>query len=394
MKIYIIFIILLCGVSLGLNAYIWTSPHFSANPERICFECKDPLGTTSFLKLGEQYYHPYHLYCESCSLRIRTGYELEGEKPYHPICLKQKNKVLCSLCKKSLTLPYREREQSFFHESCFEDLEKTLCEHCHHPLEGSYWKYDQKAYHLACFRDHIALRCDVCEEPMLEEYSRNYWNAFHQKHRDLPQCSICSRCICQAITSGGTVYPDKRHICRLCETTAVTTSDQIQACLEELRPQLLTFGLPLKTKELPIELVWSNELQEKAKFWATPNIQGLTVSETRTQGEIRDVRFKIYILNGLEKTFFKSVLVHELVHVWVKENTDRLVERPLEEGFAHFISALWLKTQKTKLSDYLLYQLQINPDPIYGEGLRRVTKAVEETSQAEVMRKILHQGKF
>ena len=47
-------------------------------------------------------------------------------------------------------------------------------------------------------------------------------NAFHPKHqKELQSCCSCDRLICEPLTGGGRIYPDKRPVCNICFKTAI-----------------------------------------------------------------------------------------------------------------------------------------------------------------------------
>lgn len=356
--------------------------------QKKCAECSERVDS-SFISFQSKNYHSYHFYCHYCSQVISASYEEEANAPYHPICLKKKHDIRCSYCQQALQNHYREEAEKIYHPECWEEIQKTACDYCQKNLTGKYFIFERKKYHQSCFVEHIAPRCAVCEEALLEGYLTNYWYAFHKFHQDLPECSNCHRLIVPNVTQGGKEYSDQRPICNLCFSQAVTTEEQVEQIYQEIQKQMVDFGLSIKTQNLPIHLVFQPELKKRAKFIYTPRLQGLTESQVWITGEKKQYQFTISILYGLEENLFRSVLIHELGHVWTKENRESPLPREIEEGFANYLSLRLLETRKNEMSQYFQHLLKINPDPVYGEGFRTVNKYIQQWGWSFFLKKII-----
>jgi len=85
----------------------------------------------------------------------------------------------------------------------------------------------------------------------------------------------------------------------------------------------------------------------------------------------------IYILDYLPKILFQSILIHEMTHIWLRQN-NFITNLKEEEGFCNLVSSYFLKNEQSKFSSILLKSLFENSDTIYGNGYRLMNKKLEE----------------
>ena len=97
----------------------------------------------------------------------------------------------------------------------------------------------------------------------------------------------------------------------------------------------------------------------------------------------------VLVLTGLPRDLTSSILAHEAFHVWCSLSRRMPTHLPLEveEGLAQLMSAKFVTSRLEHeganavcteeapwahlLLRYLSYQIETNPDPVYGEGFRR-----------------------
>ncbi len=79
-------------------------------------------------------------------------------------------------------------------------------------------------------------------------------------------------------------------------------------------------------------------------------------------------------------TLFASIMIHELMHVWIYQNGKNDSDKDLVEGSCNYISFEYLSRLNSKESEYYAEQILTDEDPIYGEGFRKVRKMVEQNS--------------
>lgn len=110
-------------------------------------------------------------------------------------------------------------------------------------------------------------------------------------------------------------------------------------------------------------------------LWQTPT--GLSVRAER-----------VVVLSGLPAPLFQAVAAHELGHVWIAaQNITRL---PLqdEEGFCELLSHAWISERGTFGRAGLLARIEESPDPIYGDGFRKM-KAFERRTNLHFLMTVL-----
>jgi hypothetical protein len=95
----------------------------------------------------------------------------------------------------------------------------------------------------------------------------------------------------------------------------------------------------------------------------------------------RVVRTKINgiaVLQALPAVLFQGVTAHELGHVWLIVHNINDLPSWAEEGFCELLAYRYYQELQTVESRYYAQGTVRNPDPIYGEGFRRV-KVLSDT---------------
>ena len=123
---------------------------------------------------------------------------------------------------------------------------------------------------------------------------------------------------------------------------------------------------------VPVQLVDLTTLKRLSRTLGQHG-QGFTASNIVTEnGKRVKVSYNIYILAGMPLIQFEAVLAHELLHVWLIEKEARLSSAQTE-GFCNLGSELVYQSAASGMSDYLLKEMQTDPDRIYGDGYRKMT---------------------
>jgi len=217
-------------------------------------------------------------------------------------------------------------------------------------------------------------QCTICLQSLGSEYSVDAWgNAFHSSHeKEGLFCHSCSRIISQGVTRGGYNYPDGRHLCSLCKITAIKEDSSVISSYQSVITQLRTVGIIQIPNAIPINLVDLNQLNKKAGNLSHAKLKGFTQIGTHINSENNtESHYTIFILNGLPKVEFKAVLAHEILHVWLANNTIQLNEE-LAEGFCNLGSYLIYTNDGTLFSQIHLQAMENDPDVIYGSGFRNM----------------------
>ena len=82
-------------------------------------------------------------------------------------------------------------------------------------------------------------------------------------------------------------------------------------------------------------------------------------------------KFTIYMLCNLSKLFFADVIAHEMLHIWQYQHRLSPPE-DLCEGFCNLGSYYVLEHIGGPEAEELMRAMNANPDPVYGEGFRKI----------------------
>lgn len=253
-----------------------------------------------------------------------------------------------------------------------------LCAYCGRPIhEASFNVHDGKPYHTTCFREHILPRCAYCDEPLIGEYLRDYWGTlFHRRHeREFPHCAYCGRLVPPAQQERGTSKSDVIR-CPVCRSTAIETREEAQEPYQRARQWVGNQGLRYNNLPLKLEIVnratLARYLNERGE--SEPHSLGATMSETRMLNRrvISTEVSGVAVLTGLPELLFQGVVVHELGHVWLVVQSVQQLPSWQEEGFCELLSYRFYSEVNTLEGRYRAENIERNPNPVYGEGFRRV----------------------
>lgn len=231
-------------------------------------------------------------------------------------------------------------------------------------------------------------QCSICLQSLKTDYSVDAWgNAFHSNHeKEGLFCHSCSRIISQGVTRGGYVYPDGRHLCSLCQITAVHEDSSILRAYRSVTAQLEAIHITKIPKAIPIKLVDLNQLNEKAGNLSHLKLKGFTHFENNLKTHSNNP-YHIYILSGLPRIEFEAVLAHEFLHVWLELNSIQLKDITAE-GFCNLGSYLIYKNDGTRFSQIHLQAMENDPDEIYGSGFRNMKSILLEIGWEKLLIKI------
>ena len=245
--------------------------------------------------------------------------------------------------------------------------------------------------------EHVGEICSICMLKFQngEKYFEDYWgNKFHSYHKaNLDQCYSCNRlihpntCTSYPHKSGGYQYRDGRFMCNFClkNDGVVFLDSDGEKILEELFneakewtidfPNIFTVKL---VSEKELTEIRHSELREGER---NPALTSLQISKKILLGGRVNIETKcdIYVLKGLQKSFFKECLAHELMHVWLFVNARFEPEPVLCEGVCNYFAYEILgKEKENKYAEFYRRLMDENPDAVYGEGFRKVKKLAEQ----------------
>ncbi len=225
-------------------------------------------------------------------------------------------------------------------------------------------------------------QCAVCGKLMLAgPIVMDLWGNPHcAKHREeYSACSACNRIVCSRLTGGGVTYPDGRIVCNLCRQTAVDTKQQAKPIVEGVARWLYERGVRFDGLVLRIDLGSAHQLRKALGDRSSPTGPGwgqvLGVIARTTEHRDGRPRRKVNgvtILSGLPRELFEGVVAHELGHAWLYLARLDNLESWAEEGFCNLLSYILHKERSTDEARHWVKALEMDPNPIYGEGFRRV----------------------
>uniref|UniRef100_A0A3P8X057 Four and a half LIM domains protein 1 n=1 Tax=Cynoglossus semilaevis TaxID=244447 RepID=A0A3P8X057_CYNSE len=147
-----------------------------------CFDCKQPIGTKSFLTKGED------VYCSGCH-----------DKKFAKKCFH---------CKQPITSGGISYQEQPWHSDCF------VCRTCRKPLaEARFTSHENNVYCVDCYKTDVAKKCHGCKNPItgfghgtnVVNYEGYAWHEY---------CFTCKRCSLSLankrfVISGDNIYcPD------------------------------------------------------------------------------------------------------------------------------------------------------------------------------------------
>jgi hypothetical protein len=89
------------------------------------------------------------------------------------------------------------------------------------------------------------------------------------------------------------------------------------------------------------------------------------------------IKHTIYVLNGIPSINIEGIIAHELMHIWITENTKNNLSDRLREGSCNFISYLYLNSQRSTKAELIIKLMEDDPDEVYGGGFRKVKSQFE-----------------
>ncbi|MCF7903681.1 MAG: protein DA1 [Candidatus Marinimicrobia bacterium] len=283
-------------------------------------------------------------------------------------------KTKCYHCGLEISDDYVMFEGKSYHKACYEEHVQLRCDHCGETIEGQFNIADGKNYHPDCYRDNILQKCDICGDPLQGRYYTDYWgNSYHLSHpRDYPECSSCGRLICESLTSGGYKLSDGRHICTICNETAVTNEYQVESSMRYVRRLLASNHISELPEHIPVSLVDQGRLKRVSSLYSDA-MKGFTDHNMNSRnGVVVSKESHIYILSDLPQTMFRAVLAHELLHVYLFDRSLDL-RSDIREGFCNLGSELVYRESASRFAKYQLVNMVESPDPDYGAGYRKMS---------------------
>jgi hypothetical protein len=177
-------------------------------------------------------------------------------------------------------------------------------------------------------------RCATCGAPL----THGYYFLRDRSERYCPDCIAtrprCDACSAPVDDQHWTLH-DGRLLCRRCHATAIFEPALARQLFDETVAAVVAqLGLSLRVG-VEFRLVDAPTLaQIRAGGAAEPGPQEKTLGLYQKQGRLR----AIFVLYGLPKLLFRTVVAHEYAHAWQGETCPLLDDDGLREGFAEWVA--------------------------------------------------------
>jgi len=204
-------------------------------------------------------------------------------------------------------------------------------------------------------------------------------------HPAVVRCLFCGRPHVEAAPAGWRPFSGPFLRCPACLVDAVETQHQARVHLPSVRRQMAEIGV-----ELPQRVRVRIVSPDPAVATAGGVLLGLTERWIGDAGRVRVTG--INIVAGLPPTHFGRAVAHEIGHAWLALNGCAQAVREVEEGVCELFAYAWLKRRRTRMAEALRAAMWASPDPVYGDGLRRVHAAARRDGIGTVLDRLLRTG--
>ena len=292
---------------------------------------------------------------------------------------------ICVECEKKIETDYIIVEGNSYHHEHFK------CAECKKPIEGEYTKSENKFFHQKCYFNEVLPKCDVCLKPLNGEFYQDIYEKKYHKYDldEFQHCDNCNRLAAPKISNGGRQLDDDRYLCNICNRNALRSEGQYQRLLTGVSNRLKNLGVNISSIPISITPVNQKKLNTISNRSGEDRIRGfckITSEHFTSGGKTKVVKnYSIYVLDNLPSIYSESTIAHELMHIWLHENTNDNHEESLEEGSCHYISYLYLKTVRSKEAEWITKLMMNDQNIIYGGGFRKVYSQFHEKPLTELL---------
>ena len=307
--------------------------------------------------------------CSYCFKKIDGQWlEVDG-KYYHP------NHFICSNCLKAITHQlFYEHDGKYYDSTCFATFITKRCDYCGKPIIDEAVNFETNTYHASCYNESVGQRCVVGGEVVTNQFFiDDRGNAVCQNHKEEAlRCNACQQFLTPVYNGGWEQLTDGRHICTQCAGTAVYEIRDANELIEEVKAELEAAGIDVDEK-YKLAFVSLQELNSKFDDYLVDHL-GVTLYQKSEMlgGLFSSKKFEIRVLYGLPRSLLRSVLAHELMHVWLFANAPQPQNQQMCEGTCQYAAYLVLQNDQTDDGRYFLDYLMKQEDEIYGEGFNKV----------------------
>ena len=218
------------------------------------------------------------------------------------------------------------------------------------------------------------MKCCICDLDITNRYYYDeYGNASHTQHNGsaIPFCFYCGRIISKKSSwSGknkkyGYQVKDKILMCGICSEDIVLHNHEVDRSVGKVLSIVSDFGFR-------IDMTGINVLAISYKEFKSRKMVGC---DGTCETFLEEKKFKaanIYVINGVPRIYFESVLAHELFHALLYQKNIKM--KSFEEAFCNIGNAVildyYITNYKSKVAKRLFDYLELNPDIYYGRNYR------------------------
>lgn len=308
----------------------------------ICSYCHKKI-EAQWIEVDGNYYHPHHFLCANCLKPI-------GER---------------------LFFVHNDR---YYDSTCFATFVTNRCDFCGKPILDEAVFLNSKTYHSSCYNESVGRRCVVCGQVVLEEFFTDLrGQAVCRAHKDnAERCSACQQFLSPKPGGSSLKLEDGRVICDWCVPSSVTDIEEANELIDEVRGELAKSGIIVK-QNVKLVLVSVQELDLKTDIFPIDHLGVTRYEKSELLGGLFSFKkFEINVLYGLPRALLRSVLAHELMHVWLFTNSPQPQNQQMSEGTCQYAGYLVLRNDPSDEGRFFLGHLEEQDDEIYGEGFQKV----------------------
>lgn len=298
---------------------------------------------------------------------------------------------ICKSCSKPISGTHLTALDADWHPEHF------CCIVCQQPIaEDRFLVFEGQPCHATCYEKSIAPRCTICNKALAGKHQINYWDErFCSDHaKEYASCSYCGRLV-PHITKRMRRRSVENISCDSCRSTAIENAAQARLLMPKLAAWIEEQGVYFRQKTFRIEVLDHADFMSRSGGRRDP--LGLT-SSTRYMRNKRVVDHarveSVAILQGLPRTLFEGVCIHELGHVWLVQQN--IVNLPAvdEEGFCELLSHHHYIQGGSQAHLFYARGIAENSSPVYGDGFRKLKRLEERIGFEQIIKSLLRKKKL
>ncbi|KAF0153331.1 MAG: zinc ion binding protein-like [Ignavibacteria bacterium] len=323
-----------------------------------------------------------NLVCHTCFKAIEGNYVIAENRYFHP------EHFVCDYCKKKLPGKFISDNSQLYHEKCYLKVKGLICELCKNEITSEYIIFNKSKYHQLCYEE-VLPKCSVCEKSLTGTYSIDFYgNKYHNKHEsEFARCAACNRLVTKKLTNEGKKYLDGRSICNICYPNVIFDNARISGLFEKVRIKLISFGISIPSENIKVKGVNLVDLKKVSGSSFAKGVKGFCETNTERIGRSKPkYSHTIFVLNGLPSENIESIIAHELMHVWIAQNTKRNHSKKITEGSCNYVSYFYLLSlRQSTYVKQLIEEIESDPSSVYGDGFREIRSKFNKKSVHEFL---------